>query len=60
MESNNLEKFTNKSVASKIFAWTPFKIRRIVRICNVMDWFLQKHFLSFPKNFLNFSLVSFV
>ena len=44
MESNALRKSTNYSVASRFFARTPSMIRRIVGICNVMDWFLWKQF----------------
>ena len=39
METNALEKFTNKSAAWWFFTQT-FMIRRIVRICDVVDRFL--------------------
>ena len=41
MESNTLEKSTSKSVTSSFFARTP-NIRRIVKICDVVDRFLRK------------------
>ena len=40
MKSNALDKSTNNS---EFFARTP-KIRRIVKICDVVDRFLQKPF----------------
>ena len=40
MESNAREKSTNKDVASRCHAWTLI-IWRTVRICDVIDWFLQ-------------------
>ena len=43
MESNALEKSTNKSVALSFFAQTS-KIWQIVRIYDVVDQFLQKPF----------------
>ena len=39
MESNDLDKSTNSSVASKLFARTPSTNKRIVRISDVMDQF---------------------
>ena len=39
IESNALQKSMNKIVASRFFGQTP-KIRRIVRICDVVDRFL--------------------
>ena len=38
LESNDMEKSTNKSVASRFFfTQTPSKIRWIVKICDVFD-----------------------
>ena len=54
MESNTVEKLTNNIVASKFFACTCSRIRRIVKICYVVDLFLQKAILVLPKYFLNF------
>ena len=51
MESNALEKSTNKCVTSKFFALTLSMIRRIVRIFDVVDWFLQKLFWFFLRIF---------
>ena len=53
MESNALEKSTNRRVASRFLAWTP-KIWRIGRICDVVNRFLRKPFWFFPKNYFNF------
>ena len=50
MESNALEKSTNKSVTSRFFAQTPSKIPWIFRICDV-DWFLWKPFWFFLRTF---------
>ena len=41
MESNVLEKSTNNSAVSRFSAQTPLNIRRIVRICDVVDRFLR-------------------
>ena len=49
MESNVLEKSTNKSVALRLFAWTP-RIQQIIRICD-MDQFLRKPFWFFLRTF---------
>ena len=59
MESNTLEKFINKSVASKILAQTPSKIRQIVKICDV-NCFFPKAILVLPKYFLNFRFYAVV
>ena len=53
MESHALEKTTNYSVVLSFFAWSPLIIWQIVRIYDVVDWFLWKPFLIFLKNFLN-------
>ena len=50
MESKALEKSTNNIVASRVFAHTPSRIRRIVKICDV-DRFLQKPFWFFLSVF---------
>ena len=50
MESNALEKSTNKRVASRFLSRTA-KIRWIVRCCGSIS---TKAILVFPKNFLNF------
>ena len=51
MESKALAKSKNKIVASRFFARTPSRIRRIVKICDVMDLFLQKPFWFFLSIF---------
>ena len=53
MESKALRKSTNNIVASRSFGRTPSRIRRIVKICDVVDCFLRKPFLV-PKYLLNF------
>ena len=52
MESNALEKSINNSVASRLFARSPSKIRWIVRICDVVDRFFQKLFWFFLRIYL--------
>ena len=52
MELNTLEKSTNNNVASRFIAHTTLMIRQIVRICEVVDWFLQKPFWFFIRIFL--------
>ena len=47
MESKALEKSTNDIVASRFFACTPSRIRRIVKICDVVGRFLWKLFWFF-------------
>ena len=54
MESNAEEKSTNNIVASRIFASTS-RIRRIVKICDVVDRFLRKPFWFFLSIFSIFS-----
>ena len=51
MESKALEKSTNNIVASRFFANTPSRIRRIVKICDVADRFLRKPFWFFRSIF---------
>ena len=46
-----LKKSTNKSVASRCFARTLSRIRRIVIICYVVDRFSPQTILISPKNF---------
>ena len=50
MESNALEKSTNNIVSSRFFERT-FRIRRIVKICDVVDRFLRKPFWLFLSIF---------
>ena len=45
----SLEKLTNNIVASRFFARTPSRIRRIVKICDVVNRFLRKPFWFFLK-----------
>ena len=52
MALNALDKSTNNSVASRIFARTPFNIRGIVKICDVVDRFLWKPFWFFLSIYL--------
>ena len=59
MESKALVKSTNSIVASRFFAPTPSRILRIVNICVVVDLFLPKPLLVFPKNVVNFGLYAF-
>ena len=48
MESKALVKSTNNIVASwGFFAHTPSRIRQIVKICDVVDLFLQEPFCFF-------------
>ena len=47
MESNVLNKTTNKSVISRFFPWTPAMIRWIVRISDIVNQFLKKTFWFF-------------
>ena len=47
MESKALVKSTNNIVASRFFAHTLSRIRRIVKICEVVDLFLRKPFWFF-------------
>ena len=55
MESNALEKSTDNIVASRFFfTRTPSRIRRIVKICDVVDLISPKAILVLPKYFLNF------
>ena len=51
MESNALEKLTNNIVPSWFFARTLFRIRRIVKISDVVDRFLRKLFWFFQNIF---------
>ena len=44
MESKTLVKSTNNIVTSKFFARTPSRIRRMVKICDLMGLFLRKPF----------------
>ena len=47
MESKALAKSTIYIVVSRFFARTPSRIRRIVKICDVVDRFLRKPFWFF-------------
>ena len=47
MESKAFVKLTNDIAACRFFARTPSKIRRIVKICYVMDLFFRKPFWFF-------------
>ena len=51
MESKALEKLKNNIIASRFFARSPSRIRRIVKICNVKDPFLRKPFWFFQSIF---------
>ena len=53
---------TNNNVASKFFARTPSRIRRIVKICEVVDLFLRKPFWFFLSIFsiLGFYAVGYI
>ena len=51
MESKALVKSTNNIVASRFFAGTPSRIRRIVKICDDVDLFLRKPFSFFLSMF---------
>ena len=51
MESKTLVKSTNNIVTSRFFARTPSRIRRIVKICDVVDLFLRKPFWFFLSIF---------
>ena len=53
MESKALVKSTNSNVACKFFALTPSRILRMVNICEVVDLFLLKPFLVFPRDFVD-------
>ena len=55
MESNGFEKAANSSVTTRFFFRIPSMIPRVVRICEVVEWFLRKPFW-FLKNFLYFGL----
>ena len=50
MESNASEKSTN-NVASRFFTCTPSIIWLMARICDVVNWFLQKLFWFFQRIF---------
>ena len=54
MESNTLEKSMNNKVALRLFACNPSMIWQIVRICEVVDWFLWKSFWFFLRIFFWF------
>ena len=47
MESNLLENSLKSSAALRLSACTPLMIQQIVRICEVMEWFLCKPFWFF-------------
>ena len=49
MESKALVKSTNNIVASRFFESKPSRIRRIVKICEVIDLFLRKPFWFFQS-----------
>ena len=49
IKSMALVKSTNNIVVSRFFARTSSSIRRIDKICDVMDLFLRKQFLVLPK-----------
>ena len=51
MESKALEKSTNNIVASRFFSRTPSRIRRIVKIRDVVDRFFRKPFWFFLSIF---------
>ena len=52
MKSKALDKSANNIVASSFFfARTPLRIRRIVKICEVVDLFLRKSFWFFQSMF---------
>ena len=51
MESKALAKSTNSIVASRFFARTSPTIRRIVKICDVVDLFARKPFWFFLSMF---------
>ena len=53
MKSNASEKSTNKSVVSSFFLSAPSMIQWIIRICDVVNRFLQKPFRFFKRIFLN-------
>ena len=46
-----MAKSTNNIVASRFFAYTTSRIRRIVKICDVVDLFLRKPFWFFLSIF---------
>ena len=48
-EIKGLGKSTNSIIASRFFARTPSRILRIVKICEVVDLFLQKPFWFFLR-----------
>ena len=52
MDLNTLEKSTNNSVALRFFPQTTSMIQLIVRICEVVEQFLQKPFWFFIRIFL--------
>ena len=54
MESKALAKSANNIVASRLFACTPSRIRRIVKICDVVGSFSPKAILVLSKYVLNF------
>ena len=51
MELKSLVKSTNIIVAFKFFVCIPSRIQRIVKICDVVDLFLQKPFWFFQSMF---------
>ena len=51
MESRAMDKSTKKSLVSRFFARSPSIIRRIIKICDVVDQFLWKPFWFFQRFF---------
>ena len=51
MKSKALEKSTNNIVAFRFFAHTPSRIRRIVKICDIVDRLFGKPFWFFISIF---------
>ena len=54
MESKALVKSSNSNVACRFFACMPSRILRMVNICEVVDLFLRKGILVFPKDVVDF------
>ena len=44
IESKAFEKSINRSVAGRLLDFTPFSIRRIVKMCSFVDLFVRKLF----------------
>ena len=59
MESKVLEMLTSNTVASRNFARTPSRIRRIVKIGDIVDRFLRKLFWFFLSIFLVLGFMRF-